>query len=61
MLWFTGMTDGYFTDHPNVITTDCDNMENDIIAANNASLDRIKAVAWSRVKEAPYLTHTLKI
>lgn len=52
MLWFTGMTDGYFTDHPNVITTDCDNMENDIIAANNASLDRIKAVTWSRVKEA---------
>ena len=55
------MTDGYFTDHLNVITTDCDNMENDIIAANNASLDRIKAVTWSRVKEATYLTHTLKI
>ena len=39
-------------DHLNVITTDCDNMENDIIAANNASLERIKAVTWSRVKEA---------
>lgn len=59
MLWFTGMTDGYFTDNLNVIITDCDKMENDIIAANNVSLDRIKAVTWSRVKEAtisdPYL------
>ena len=42
-----------------ITTTDCDNMENYIVATNKASLDRVKAVTWSRVKEAtisdPYL------
>ena len=42
-----------------ITTADCDNMENYIVATNKASLDRVKAVTWSRVKEAtisdPYL------
>ena len=38
-------------DHLNVITADCENMENYIIAANKASLDKNKAVTWARVKK----------
>lgn len=39
-------------DHLNVITIDCDNMENDIIAGNKVSNNSIKVVSWNWAKEA---------